>query len=249
MELKKHKSDWDSIGGIDPMWAILSDHSKKFGKWDTDEFFRSGKEAADTVVRLMEINGYPREREKALDFGCGVGRVTRFFAHHFAEVVGIDVADTMVTKARELNAAITNCTFMVNDKENLELFRDNSFDLVYSYIVLQHVPSRQAIDTYVAEFLRILKPNGLLLFQLPASLPLLIRLQPRRTLYTILKRFGFRDDTLYWKLGLHPIRMNYIPEAAMIRFLESNGGMVVSVEKERDDRFPIESNVYLVTKK
>jgi hypothetical protein len=78
---------------------------------------------------------------------------------------------------------------------------------------------------------------------------LLIRLQPRRTLYTVLKRFGFRDDTLYWKLGLHPIRMNYVPEATMIRFLESNGGSVVSVEKERDDRFPVESNVYLVTKK
>jgi ubiquinone/menaquinone biosynthesis C-methylase UbiE len=73
----------------------------------------------------------------------------------------------MIELARR-NNQFENCTFHLNSALNLGLFPDDHFDLVYSNIVLQHVhPS--CSKRYLAEFIRVLKPQGMAVFQLPSE--------------------------------------------------------------------------------
>jgi ubiquinone/menaquinone biosynthesis C-methylase UbiE len=83
----------------------------------------------------------------------------------------------MVRRARELTP---ECDFHINVETNLQLFDDSYFDLVYSVIGLQHQPRRAVVFSYVKEFLRVLRRDGLLVFQLPCYVPVRNRIQIRR---------------------------------------------------------------------
>jgi ubiquinone/menaquinone biosynthesis C-methylase UbiE len=70
----------------------------------------------------------------------------------------------MITKARELTPA---CQFTTLLGTNLEMFPNGQFDFVYSNIVLQHQPHRSVVFNCICEFLRVVRPGGLIVFQLP----------------------------------------------------------------------------------
>jgi ubiquinone/menaquinone biosynthesis C-methylase UbiE len=70
--------------------------------------------------------GHPMQRESALDFGCGVGRLTRALSRYFNQSYGIDISASMIKKAQELNQSYPNCQFIFNDKADLRFFSDLS---------------------------------------------------------------------------------------------------------------------------
>lgn len=247
MSLNKHKQDWEELGKLDPLWAVITAKKGKYGNWDLDEFFQTGEEEIAMLMENTERLGYPKERGSALDFGCGVGRLTRPLAGYFTECCGIDISESMIAKAEDLNALIPNCKFLSNQDEHLKIFPDNSFDLIYTRLVLQHVPKICTIKSYIAEFMRILKPGGLLAFQLPSRIPFKKRIQPRRRLYSFLRTLGFNSNFLYNRLGLCPIKMKCIPEKEVLAFLNSLGGKVLEVYKDTSAGKAIESRMYYVT--
>ncbi len=145
MSLRRQKQEWEELGNMDPYWAILAQAGRKFGKWDTNEFFATG---AQEIARVMESTadlGYPSGREVALDFGCGVGRLTRALAKYFQQCYGVDISESMVAKAKEINRSFPNCSFFVNTEEHLSTFADDCFDLIYTNLVLQHLPRKATI--------------------------------------------------------------------------------------------------------
>src|SRR5690242_4971973 len=112
--LADQKRDWEEIAGEDALWAILSYTDRKFGAWDREEFFRTGEEEiGELMLRARELDR-PGGRARALDFGCGVGRLTRALSEHFESCLGLDISETMVNGARELNADRPGCEFEVN---------------------------------------------------------------------------------------------------------------------------------------
>jgi ubiquinone/menaquinone biosynthesis C-methylase UbiE len=244
----RYQKDWNEFSEMDPFWAVLADPAKKHGKWNGEEFYRSGQVEIDALMEKAKVMGYPAGREWSLDFGCGLGRLTRGLSRHFEETYGVDISETMLAKARELNRDFGNCQFVHNPKNDLQVFGDNHFDLIYSNIVLQHVPSKKMIRSYIAEFVRILKPNGLLVFQLPSHIPLLKKIQPRRRLYSMLRGLGFSEKILYWRLGLFPILMNYLPEKEVTELLKGRGAKVLESLPSPDAGPLIESRRYCVTK-
>jgi SAM-dependent methyltransferase len=246
--LGEQKREWEEIARQDALWAILSYSDRKFGAWDREEFFRTGEEEIERMMTVAGELGRPAGRSSALDFGCGVGRLTRALSKYLDSCLGLDISDTMVRGARELNADTPACTFEVNDQPDLRAHDDGSFDLIFTQIVLQHQPSRAAIEGYLAEFLRTLRDDGLLVFQLPSAIPLSLRLQPLRRVYILLRRLGFRAKFLYWKLGLHPMRMRHLPRADVIAFIEAHGARVLRVDTTRDPSYGFEDSVYYVTK-
>ncbi len=248
MNLKDLKREWEEIASQDAYWAVLSQRNRKFGKWDIQQFFRTGEQQIEIVIKSANRLGYPLQRQIALDFGCGPGRLTRALSKHFRQSIGIDISEKMIDYARSLNTDLSNCSFLVNNQDNLQLFTDNHFDLVYSNLVLQHLPSKATIYSYISEFVRIIKPNGLLVFQLPNSLPFEVWIQPRRILYRILRLGGFSERFLYWKLGLHPIRMKAIPKRDVVFFLSSIGAKLIEVQTHNDPEFKFESSTYFSTK-
>jgi SAM-dependent methyltransferase len=165
MELATLERHWNEFGRTDPMWAILTD-GPGGNRWGADAFFAAGLPTVDYVLRRAGELGLPAERRRALDFGCGLGRLTQALAHHFEHVDGVDIAATMIDGAREHNRHGERVAYHVNTASDLSLFADDSFDFVFTYVVLQHIHPRYTLR-YLLEFLRILKPGGLLAFQLP----------------------------------------------------------------------------------
>jgi ubiquinone/menaquinone biosynthesis C-methylase UbiE len=241
------KRCWEELAKLDPCWAILSDPTKQFRGWDLGEFFHTGNEEVSKLIESVERFGYS-SHDTALDFGCGVGRLTRALSKHFTTCVGVDISEEMIGKARELNGDIANCQFKVNASAELEQFEDDQFDLIYTSIVLQHVPTKAAILRYVAELVRTLKPKGLLVMQIPSAIPFRRLVQPRRRLYVFLRSLGFGGSFLYRRLGLHPMQMNYVPQEKVLSFLKEIGAKIVQIEGDCRAGSGIESRTYYVTK-
>lgn len=165
MRLRRH---WNELGRRDPLWAALTDPDKQGNRWSVDEFLATGRKEIAAVMADLERLGISVRRERALDFGCGAGRLTRALADYFDEVVGIDIARSMIDLARSMHADCTRCRFVVNEANSLTGSATGSIDFVYSRLVLQHIHPRY-VRQYLAEFVRVLAPGGVLVFQLPSD--------------------------------------------------------------------------------
>lgn len=172
MGLEEIRSNWEAFGQSIPMRSILWRQEP----WTSDEFFASGRQQVEDSLGLLDELGL-RPRGHALDFGCGIGRLTQALAVHFETVVGVDIAQSMVDQADQFNRHPERCRYVVNTTDDLSQFPTGSFDLVYSLIALQHVGAKSA-KCYLREFLRVLKPRGVAFFQLPSHLQVPAELPP-----------------------------------------------------------------------
>jgi SAM-dependent methyltransferase len=240
-------SNWNVLAELDPLWTILSDPKKKFSKWDPAEFFGTGEREAARVLSMCKSNGIDISYGKFLDFGCGVGRMTRAFSHFFVSGVGIDVSEKMVGLAREFNTGQPKCQFLPSDSVDLP-FADKSFEFVFTVLVLQHVPKKSTILRYVAEFIRVAKDDGIVVFQLPNEVPLRRRIQLRRRLWSWLSSAGIPESWLFKKLGLAPILINGISRQEVEAFVCAQGARVQAVERYDTNEGSFHSYYYFVVK-
>jgi ubiquinone/menaquinone biosynthesis C-methylase UbiE len=163
-QFEQDRHTWDQLGEIDPLWAILSSPGKRGNRWDLESFFAKGRHEIDELLRVI-ANRFPDvPRSCALDFGCGVGRLTRSLAAHFGRVIGVDVAESMIRHAKKLNSGIRNCEFVLNERNDLKAIESGSVDFIYSALVLQHIAPPHS-ERYLHEFVRVLSSQGLVMFQ------------------------------------------------------------------------------------
>lgn len=247
-EMDQQRREWDEIGRLDGLWAVLSDPSKRHGGWDLDEFLATGQSDVDAVLETGRRWSLPERRDHALDYGCGVGRLTRALDAHFESATGVDISEVMVSRARALHADRPTCTFRVLDDGGLTAFPDRSFDCIYSRIVLQHIADRRFTEGVLREFVRLLADGGLLVFQLPASLPLRRRVQLRPRLYAMLRSMRVPESFLYLRLGLHPIRMRSIPEADVVTLVTAAGAAMLDIERTEMDATGMQDRTYWATR-
>ena len=245
MSIKENKNQWDDLGRVDPFWAMTG--TKKFGAWDLEAFLQTGEQQVAQVMRDAKQYGYPQKYESALDFGCGVGRLARAFQTHFERYVGLDISDSLILKAREINASLPNAVFEVSTSGTLNL-PNASCDLVYSWAVFQHIANREFVYRLLSEFLRVLSKGGLLIFSAMDDIKLLYRLQPRRRLYAILRGVGIPGDILYRRLKLYPQEVHYIPQQQITAHLTAVGAKILEVKSDASPKAPHQVRVYYVTK-
>jgi SAM-dependent methyltransferase len=230
MSLDAHRSSWEDLGRVDPFWAVLTDPARRHGRWDPAEFFATGETEIAALIKRVEALGLPHDRTLALDFGCGVGRMARPLASHFQNYIGVDISEPMIARAQEWNHECTRCRFILNTTGDLKSFETASVDLVHTRYVLQHLPTERLVRDYIREFVRILKPGGLLVFQLPCHISLAHRIQPRRRLYTLLRRLGLSEQLLLGPMSLTPMVMRSMSEAQVGRLITSLGARLVQSE-------------------
>ncbi|MBO0728078.1 MAG: class I SAM-dependent methyltransferase [Acidimicrobiaceae bacterium] len=167
-EIQQLHDTWDGHARSDPLWAIVSKPDMRNGRWVESDFYETGRREIGAVMGRLEEVAPLMQRKRALDFGCGVGRGTEALGEYFERVDGVDISEAMVEQARAATTHPGTCIYQVNAGPDLSLFEDASFDLVHSYIVLQHV-GRALATGYLREFVRVLRPGGVLHFQLPTS--------------------------------------------------------------------------------
>lgn len=167
-KIKRLARTWNALGEHDPLWAVLSEPSKRGRRWYVSDFFASGEGEIAGMERTLADLHVVLDRKVALDFGCGAGRVTRALASRFDQVFGIDVAESMIAEARRLNADLSNATFEVNARTDLKLVESGSVDFFYSRLVFQHMDPELTLG-YVAELGRILSGRGTAVFQIPIA--------------------------------------------------------------------------------
>lgn len=244
--LERHRPDWEELATVDPLWAILTGPERRGGRWELAEFFDTGETEVTEVLARAGSLGFPRGRHRALDFGCGVGRLTRALGGYFEASVGVDISESMIRLARELNADRPSCRFVVNVDPDLSRFDSGSFDFVYSALVLQHMPSKEMVEAYVSEFLRVLRGDGLAVFQTLSYIPLALRLQPRRRVYAFLRGLGLPEQLLLMRIRLTPARGLAVSEDEMRRIIMRHRGVIELLEPhgERAEREHVRSLRY-----
>jgi SAM-dependent methyltransferase len=166
VSFERLRETWTQLGERDAFWAVLA------GRWGTSaesgekEFFDIGE--AEIVLRMHELRDLAPDlrRGTALDFGCGAGRLTRALSRQFERAVGVDIAPSMIQRAKELNRDYPDCEFFLNG-EDLSRFGDETFDFVYSNLVLQHMPPELS-RRYIPELFRVARRGSVVVFQLPS---------------------------------------------------------------------------------
>jgi ubiquinone/menaquinone biosynthesis C-methylase UbiE len=230
------------------LWGILSEPQKKFQKWNEHEFLLRGENEVAYLMHCAKTLGYPQNWDAALDYGCGVGRVTLPLSKYFQKCYGMDISEVMIQKAKIFSKDMEKPPIYLNDVD-LEQFPDGTFDLVYSMLVLQHIPQRSMSRNYIKEFVRVLKQNGLLIFQVPTHIPLSnrFRIWIGEKFYRILNIAGMSNETLYNKYGLLPVVLNYIEHDDVRSLITSQQGKVLDV-KLGPNFNGVSNSTYYVTK-
>ena len=217
---------WNTLSR-DARWAVLSAAERKGHRWDDHSFWATG--VADVASVLSQCEGV--RLGHALDFGCGVGRLSRALAQHFEQVDGVDVSLGMVEQARR--STLPNVKFHDNPWPHLKLFSDATFDLALSLMTLQHMPPA-LMEKYLRELGRVLKPGALLYVQIP-ELPR-ARFSSLR-LRTVVRRWAFKAPGVkrLWKLrkGELPLEMYGLRRARVEHVLRRAGFQVLKVEADQ----------------
>jgi SAM-dependent methyltransferase len=238
MKLWQLRRHWDALARKDPYFAVLTEDDKAGGRWDPRQFFATGVEEVRRDLEQIEarVPGFPRRR--ALDFGCGAGRLSQALAASFEQVTGVDISGEMIALARR-HCERSNVAFVHNTRSDLRDFPMGSFTLVYSRITLQHIAPAYTLR-YLREFSRVLALGGVLSVQIPEKVP---AGEPPDRL-----KFSFWPPTLWMRIKRniryhHPgwfpdtpkMQMYAVPREEVVRCLEECGLAVVAVDATAHD--------------
>jgi SAM-dependent methyltransferase len=159
MELRERmRADWNQRAREDAHYYVA------FGRREQDEL--EFQATAADAIRDLEgelkrlSRGVPASSRRALEIGCGPGRLMRPMSRHFGEIHGVDVSDEMIAQARGRLQDIPHAHVHHSSGSDLALFPAEHFDFVYSCFVFQHIPDADVVFSYLRETVRVLKPGG-----------------------------------------------------------------------------------------
>jgi SAM-dependent methyltransferase len=146
-------ADWRELGRSEPYWGVLSHdmfRPENLTPEAIEAFYACGRPYIDEIVGRLAAATGSAPRGRALDFGCGVGRLTEAMAEHVDEVVGLDVSPGMLEVARRRGG---KAAYLETLPEGM------TFDWINSFIVFQHIPPERG-EAILADLLARLNPDG-----------------------------------------------------------------------------------------
>ena len=136
--------EWEKYGKDDPYFGVIS-HDKfrknNLTNENKREFFESGSNHINYILgNIRRHIDSDFMIKKALDFGCGVGRIVIPLANEAQEVTGIDVSGSMLNEAKRNceERSIENISFIKSDDSLSSL--TGKYNFIHSFIVFQHIP-------------------------------------------------------------------------------------------------------------
>lgn len=94
---------------------------------------------------------------KSIDFGCGTGRSTRFLRQLGFEVTGVDIADDMIRKARELDPS---GDYRLVPGDDLSAFSSGAYDLGFAAFTFDNIAGRDNKERILRDLRRLLNQEG-----------------------------------------------------------------------------------------
>ncbi|MBR7621761.1 class I SAM-dependent methyltransferase [Phenylobacterium sp. 20VBR1] len=155
--LRDTDADWQELGATQPYWGVLTHPSYRTENLTDDalaQFFGSGVDHVDRLVAQFQRLYGVAPQGRALDFGCGAGRLTEAMAAYAGETIGYDISPGMLNEARKRGVA----TYVGE-------LPAGPFGWINSFIVLQHIPPERGM-ALIEDLLERLSPGGLLSLQL-----------------------------------------------------------------------------------
>ncbi len=216
MTISDQKVNWNRFAQINPYYAIMTIPGQT---WTEKDFYASGKDQINHIMQSPVM--IDRGKGKALDFGCGIGRLTQALLSYFDEVIGIDISEKMLSLAREYNKS-AKCKYLLNECAPVLAADDNQYDFVISLLVLQHIENNDT-EKYIHELIRVLKPNGIFIYQLPTD-------------------SGGGLETVDAKYEMHGMAIDNV-----MKIIEEGDGILIEVSQENVSTCT-DSYLYFVTK-
>lgn len=233
------EATWTRLGDEEPHWSVLSAERFKQDHLEAHraEFYASGQGDVALFLAFLERNGVSASGlHRVLEYGCGVGRVTRYLAQQFPAVEACDISPSHLEQAQAWvrGADLSNVDFR-RIRSVQDVYGPQDIDAVFSVIVLQHNPP-PAIVAILTALLARLKPGGVAYFQVP----------------THATHYSFKlDDYLRDALTAAHIEMHYVPQRRIFQLVSDANCDVLEVrEDDWVGRRDVElSNTFLVRKR
>jgi spore maturation protein CgeB len=143
------RKDWDRRVGHDYRFWMSDGHK------DDAEMWRTGERDFAIISKDIPVG----QEFTALEVGCGVGRMLRAASQKFGKVIGFDVSQRAIDKARELLGPNARIELVVGSGLDLQPVESQSVDFVWSFASLTSMPTK-VIAAYLVEMRRVLKPSG-----------------------------------------------------------------------------------------
>jgi SAM-dependent methyltransferase len=157
-------ADWTKIADENPYWGVLSSEEYRGADLDVEvkeRFLASGEEYVANLLGFVHKHiEQDFQINRALDFGCGVGRLLIPLAKHAKEAIGVDVAPGMLKLAREniRFKGISNATVVLGDDSLSKV--SGTFNFINTFIVLQHIDPERGMSL-IRRLMALLEVGGI----------------------------------------------------------------------------------------
>ncbi len=154
--------DWERFGAEDPYYSVLNTEAYK-KEYLTDalraQVLETGETSTQTFLNFAQQHFNDMGMERALEFGCGVGRMSIALARRFQHICALDISPSMLIEAQANSQllGVTNIEFALSD-DNLSRAA-GKFDFALSYLVFQHIPQKRGVQI-IRQILGRLNPGG-----------------------------------------------------------------------------------------
>ena len=167
--LEQVTATWTALGDDRPHWSVLSSDSflPENMQANANLFYESGATDVELILSILGRHGLkPANLPYAVEYGCGVGRVTPHLAGVFSQVTAVDISASHLKMAKQQVAKRGCRNVDLRLAHAPEFGMTEQFDLWFSYIVLQHNPP-PIIAMVLKRAFEMLFPGGLAIFQVP----------------------------------------------------------------------------------
>lgn len=148
------KEDWERRAKTDPTLYVMAE------TFASEEKIQESGKCDYEAIYQPRTSQYVDREKRVLELGCGIGRMSYFIAQSCKELIAVDIAPELLKIASERLKEYSNTAFVCVDGFSLHPVGNNSIDLVFEYIVFQHIGSTEVIASYIREIARVLKVGG-----------------------------------------------------------------------------------------